>query len=181
MNTCIDYSGSKTELNLLNAFAAEAQAHCKYTYFASVAKKAGLEQIAEMFRNTADNELEHAKLWFKALGMIGNTCQNLKTAIKGEHSEWNGMYDVMAKEADYEGYSDLAAIFRGVAAIEKTHEERFDKLLHNIEVQEVFRRNGIEIWECRNCGHIEMGTSAPEECPVCAHPQAFFQLRSENY
>lgn len=181
MNKCTDYNGSKTELNLLKAFAAEAQAHCKYTYFASIAKKAGYEQIAEIFANTATNELEHAKIWFKELGMLSDTCHNLRCAITGEHSEWNGMYDVMAKEADYEGYNDIATIFRGVADIERTHEERFAKLLHNIEVQEVFRRNGLVIWECRNCGHIEIGTVAPSECPVCSHPQAYFQIKAENY
>lgn len=181
MNSCTDYSKSRTELNLIKAFAAEAQAYCKYTYFASVAKKAGYEQIAAIFADTAHNELEHGKIWFKELGMLGNTCQNLITAVKGEHSEWNGMYDVMAKEAECEGYHEIATIFRGIAEIEHSHEKRFAKLLHNIEVQEVFSRCGLVVWECRNCGHIEIGSCAPTECPVCSHPQAFFEIRSENY
>lgn len=181
MNNCMNYKQTKTELNMLKAFDAEAQAYCKYTYFASVAKKCGYEQIAEIFANTAANELEHAKIWFKELGMLSDTRQNLKCAISGEHSEWNGMYDIMAKEAECEGFLEIAKVFRGIAEIEKSHEERFSKLLRNLELQEVFRKNGIGIWECRNCGHIEIGPEAPSECPICSHPQAYFQLRAENY
>jgi rubrerythrin len=175
------YKGTKTEKNLLEAFAGESQARNKYTYFASVAKKAGYEQIAALFLKTAENEKEHAKLWFRALGEIGNTEENLKAAAEGENYEWTDMYDRMAKEADEEGFHELAEQFRGVAAIEKTHEERYRKLLHNVEAKEVFEKSEVKVWECRNCGHIVIGTKAPEVCPVCHHPQAYFELRAENY
>ena len=175
------YAGTKTEKNLWEAFAGESQARNKYTYFASVAKKAGYEQIAALFRQTAENEKEHAKLWFKALGEIGNTAENLVEAAQGEHYEWTDMYDRMAKEAEEEGFTKLAAQFRGVAAIEKSHEERYRALLHNVETAAVFEKAGIVMWECRNCGHLVTGTKAPEVCPVCAHPQAFFEVRKENY
>ncbi len=175
------YSGTKTEKNLWEAFAGESQARNKYTYFASVAKKAGYEQIAALFLQTADNEKEHAKLWFKALGELGDTPENLLHAAEGENYEWTDMYDRMAKEADEEGFPELAAQFRGVAAIEKMHEERYRKLLQNVENMEVFKKSGVTIWECRNCGHIVVGTEAPEVCPVCKHPQAFFEVRKENY
>ena len=166
------YKGTKTEKNLWEAFAGESQARNKYTYFASVAKKAGYEQIAELFLKTAENEKEHAKLWFKALGELGTVEENLVAAANGENYEWTDMYDRMAREAEEEGFYDLAKQFRGVAAIEKTHEERYRKLLHNIEAQEVFERAGVQVWECRNCGHIVVGTKAPEVCPVCSHPQS---------
>ncbi|MCQ5127907.1 ferritin family protein [Blautia coccoides] len=175
------YAGTKTEKNLLEAFAGESQARNKYTYFASVAKKAGYEQIAALFLKTAENEKEHAKLWFKALGMLGDTSENLEEAAKGENYEWTDMYDRMAKEADEEGFHELAEQFRGVAAIEKTHEERYRKLLQNVEMKEVFKKSEVKIWECRNCGHIVVGTEAPEVCPVCNHPQAFFEVHEENY
>jgi len=173
------YSGTKTEKNLLEAFSGESQARNKYTYFASVAKKQGYEQIAALFQKTADNEKEHAKLWFKELGMLGDTDENLLSGAEGENYEWTDMYDRMAKEADEEGFHELAAKFRGVAAIEKTHEERYRKLLANVKNNEVFKKSEVKVWECRNCGHI--GTSAPEVCPVCKHPQAFFEVREENY
>ena len=175
------YAGTKTEKNLWEAFAGESQARNKYTYFASVAKKAGFEQIAALFLKTADNEKEHAKLWFKALGELGDTAENLKHAAEGENYEWTDMYDRMAKEADEEGFHDLAEQFRGVAAIEKHHEERYRALLHNVEVLEVFKKSGVTVWECRNCGHIVIGTEAPEKCPVCNHPQAYFEVHAENY
>ena len=175
------YAGTKTEKNLWEAFAGESQARNKYTYFASVAKKAGYEQIADLFLKTAANEKEHAELWFKALGELGDTAANLKAAAEGENYEWTDMYDRMAKEADEEGFHDLAAKFRGVAAIEKSHEERYRKLLANVETMEVFKKSGVSIWECRNCGHIIVGTEAPEVCPVCDHAQAYFELRAENY
>ena len=175
------YAGTKTEQNLATAFAGESQARNKYTYFASVAKKAGYEQIAALFLATADNEKEHAKLWFKALGGIGSTEENLKAAAEGENFEWTDMYDKFAKEADEEGFHDLAAQFRGVAAIEKAHEERYRALIKNIETKEVFEKSGVTVWECRNCGHIVVGTKAPEVCPVCSHPQAYFEVRKENY
>lgn len=174
-------AGSKTEKNLWEAFAGESQARNKYTYFASVAKKAGFEQIAALFLQTAENEKEHAKLWFKALGQLGDTPENLLHAAEGENYEWTDMYDRMAKEADEEGFYELAEQFRGVAAIEKAHEERYRKLLHNVEAKEVFEKSGITIWECRNCGHIVMGVIAPDICPVCKHPQSFFEVRAENY
>ena len=175
------YAGTKTEKNLWEAFAGESEARNKYTFFASVAQKQGYEQIAALFLRTAENEREHAKLWFKALGEVGDTAENLVSAANGENYEWTDMYDRMAKDADEEGFHALAAQFRGVAAIEKTHEERYRKLLHNVEAQEVFERSEVKIWECRNCGHIVIGTKAPEVCPVCKHPQSYFEIRSENY
>lgn len=175
------FAGTKTEKNLWEAFAGESQARNKYTYFASVAKKAGYEQIAELFLKTAENEKEHAKLWFKALGELGDTAENLLHAAEGENYEWTDMYDRMAREADEEGFHGLAEQFRGVAAIEKTHEERYRKLLHNVEAKAVFEKSGLILWECRNCGHMVLGTKAPDECPVCKHPQAFFEVRAENY
>ena len=175
------FAGSKTEKNLWDAFAGESQARNKYTYFASVAKKAGYEQIAALFLQTAENEKEHAKLWFKALGELGETAENLLHAAEGENYEWTDMYDRMARDADEEGFHELAEQFRGVAAIEKTHEERYRKLLHNVEAKAVFEKSGVTLWECRNCGHLVMGVKAPEVCPVCAHPQAFFEVRAENY
>lgn len=175
------YKGTRTEKNLWEAFAGESQARNKYTYFASVAKKAGYEQIAELFLKTADNEKEHAKLWFKELGELGTVEENLVAAANGENYEWTDMYDRMAREAEEEGFTDLARKFRGVAAIEKTHEERYRKLLQNIETQQVFERAGVQIWECRNCGHIIVGTQAPEVCPVCAHPKSYFEIKAENY
>ncbi len=175
------YSGTKTEKNLWEAFAGESQARNKYTYFASVAKKAGYEQIAALFLKTAENEKEHAKLWFKALGELGDTPANLLHAAEGENHEWTDMYDRMAKEADEEGFHELAEQFRGVAAIEKLHEERYRALLKNVETMEVFKKSGVTMWECRNCGHVVVGLSAPEICPVCKHPQSFFEVRKENY
>lgn len=175
------YTGTKTEKNLWEAFAGESQARNKYTYFASVAKKAGYEQIAALFLQTAENEKEHAKLWFKALGEIGDTAENLLHAAEGENAEWTDMYERMAKEADEEGFHELAQQFRGVAAIEKMHEERYRALLHNVETKSVFEKSGVTVWECRNCGHIVVGTNAPEKCPVCNHPQAYFEVRKENY
>ncbi|MDY6351604.1 rubrerythrin [Candidatus Weimeria sp. HCP3S3_B5] len=175
------YAGTKTEKNLLEAFAGESQARNKYTYFASVAKKQGFEQIAALFLKTADNEKEHAKLWFKELGMLGDTKENLSAAADGENYEWTDMYERMAREADEEGFTELAAKFRGVAAIEKTHEERYRKLLSNVEAKQVFEKSEVKVWECRNCGHIVVGTKAPDVCPVCAHPQSFFEVHAENY
>ncbi|MCR5668964.1 MAG: rubrerythrin family protein [Lachnospiraceae bacterium] len=175
------YAGTKTEKNLLEAFAGESQARNKYTYFASVAKKAGYEQIAAMFLKTADNEKEHAKLWFKHLGMLGDTPANLKAAAEGENYEWTDMYERMAKDAEEEGFADLAKQFRAVGAIEKMHEERYRKLLHNVEAMEVFKKSGVTMWECRNCGHVVVGTEAPDVCPVCYHPQSYFEVREENY
>ena len=175
------YAGTKTEKNLWEAFAGESQARNKYTYFASVAKKNGYEQIAALFLQTAENEKEHAKLWFKALGELGDTAENLLHAAEGENAEWTDMYDRMAREADEEGFHDLAEQFRGVAAIEKSHEERYRALLNNVETKAVFEKSGVVMWECRNCGHLVVGTKAPEVCPVCNHPQAFFEVRKENY
>ena len=175
------YAGTKTEKNLWEAFAGESQARNKYTYFASVAKKAGYEQIAELFLKTAENEKEHAKLWFKELGELGDTAENLKHAAEGEYYEWTDMYDRMAQEAEEEGFTALAAKFRGVAAIEKTHEERYRALLNNVETAQVFEKSGVQVWECRNCGHLVVGTAAPKACPVCAHPQSYFEVRKENY
>ena len=175
------YAGTKTEKNLWEAFAGESQARNKYTYFASVAKKAGFEQIAELFLKTAENEKEHAKLWFKELGELGDTAENLLHAAEGENFEWTDMYDRMAKEAEEEGFKELAAKFRGVAAIEKSHEDRYRALLNNVETQKVFEKCEVQVWECRNCGHIVVGTKAPELCPVCAHPKSYFQIRKENY
>ena len=167
------YAGTKTEQNLLAAFAGESQARNKYTYFASKAKKEGYEQIAALFLKTADNEKEHAKLWFKELDGIGTTAENLAAAADGENFEWTDMYEGFAKTAEEEGFPELAAKFRGVAAIEKHHEERYR--------QEVFAKSEVKVWECRNCGHIVVGTQAPEVCPVCAHPQAYFEVHAENY
>ena len=161
------YAGTKTEKNLREAFAGESQARNKYTYFASVAKKAGYEQIAALFLKTAENEKEHAKLWFKALGELGDTEANLKAAAEGENYEWTDMYERMAQEADEEGFHELAEQFRGVGAIEKHHEERYRKLLANVEEKKVFEKSGVTVWECRNCGHIVIGTKAPDVCPVC--------------
>ena len=175
------YAGTRTEKNLWEAFAGESQARNKYTYFASVAKKAGYEQIAALFLKTADNEKEHAKLWFKELGELGDTAQNLAAAAAGENFEWTDMYDRMAREAEAEGFTALAAKFRGVAAIEKEHEERYRALLKNVESKQVFEKAGVQVWECRNCGHIVVGTGAPEVCPVCNHPQAYFEVRAQNY
>ena len=181
MSTKNPYAGTKTEQNLREAFAGESQARNKYTYFASVAKKAGYEQIAALFLKTADNEKEHAKMWFKALGELGTTEENLKSAAEGENFEWTDMYDRMAKEADEEGFAEIAEAMRGVGAIEKHHEERYRKLLKNIEDGVVFSRDGDCIWQCRNCGHIVVGKQAPKLCPVCKHPQSFFELKAENY
>ena len=177
----MDLKGTKTEQNLMTAFAGESQARNKYTYFASVAKKEGYEQIAAIFLQTADNEKEHAKLWFKALGGLGDTAANLAAAAAGENYEWTDMYATFAKEAEEEGFTALARQFRAVAAIEKTHEERYRALLSNVEMQKVFEKAEMTMWECRNCGHLVMGTKAPAACPVCAHPQAFFEVRKENY
>ena len=177
----MDLKGTKTERNLAEAFAGESQARNKYTYFASVAKKEGYQQIAAIFEETANNEKEHAKLWFKALQGIGDTAANLKAAAEGEYYEWTEMYDQFAKDAEEEGFTALAAQFRMVAAIEKTHEERYRKLLSNVEMQQVFEKAGEAIWECRNCGHLVMGKKAPLACPVCAHPQSYFEIRKENY
>ena len=177
----MELKGSKTEQNLRTAFSGESEARNKYTYFASVAKKAGYEQIAAIFQKTADNEKEHAKMWFKALGGLGDTAANLLSAAEGENYEWTDMYATFAKEAEEEGFTDLAAKFRMVADIEKSHEERYRKLLSNVEMQEVFKKSEIKIWECRNCGHLVMGKEAPEICPVCAHPQSYFEIRAENY
>ena len=174
--------GTKTEKNLQTAFAGESQARNKYTYYASKAKKDGYEQIAAIFEETANNEKEHAKMWFKLLnGGIPDTVANLADAAAGENYEWTDMYATFAKEAREEGFDQIASMFEGVAAIEKTHEERYRKLLANIEGGVVFSRDGDMIWECRNCGHIHIGNKAPEVCPVCAHPRAYFQLRKENY
>lgn len=175
------YSGTQTEKNLMTAFAGESEARNKYTYFASTAKKEGYEQISALFLKTAENEKEHAKLWFKELRGLGNTAENLAAAAAGENYEWTDMYEGFAKTADEEGFHELAEKFRGVAAIEKHHEERYRALLHNVEAQEVFAKSEVKVWECRNCGHIVVGTKAPEVCPVCAHPQAFFEICAENY
>ncbi len=175
------YKGTKTEQNLMTAFAGESQARNKYTYFASVAKKEGYEQISALFLKTAENEKEHAKLWFKELKGIGNTMENLKAAAEGENYEWTDMYAEFAKTADEEGFHDLAEKFRGVAQIEKHHEDRYRALLNNIEAQEVFKKSTVKVWECRNCGHIVVGMEAPEVCPVCNHPQAYFEINAENY
>lgn len=177
----MELKGSKTEKNLLEAFAGESQARNKYTYFASAAKKEGYEQIAAIFQRTADNEKEHAKMWFKALGELGNTAQNLAAAAEGENYEWTDMYDRFAKEAEEEGFKELACKFRMVGAIEKAHEERYRALLKNVEMQQVFEKGEMKMWECRNCGHLVMGNKAPDVCPVCNHPQSYFEVRSENY
>ena len=175
------YAGTQTEKNLQAAFAGESQARNKYTYFASKAKKEGYEQIAALFLLTADNEKEHAKMWFKELEGIGSTSENLLAAAEGENFEWTDMYDEFARVADEEGFHELAEKFRGVAAIEKHHEERYRALLQNIEMQQVFAKSEVKVWECRNCGHIVVGTAAPETCPVCAHPQAYFEICAENF
>lgn len=175
------YAGTQSEKNLMTAFAGESEARNKYTFFASVAKKQGFEQIAALFLKTADNEKEHAKLWFKELNGIGDTADNLKAAAAGENYEWTDMYDSFAKTAEEEGFPELAAKFRMVAEIEKHHEERYRALLHNVEAQEVFKKSEVKVWECRNCGHIVVGEKAPEVCPVCAHPQAYFEVHAENY
>ena len=177
----MELKGTKTERNLAEAFAGESQARNKYTYFASVARKEGFHQIAAIFEETANNEKEHAKLWFKALGGLGDTAANLAAAAEGENYEWTDMYDRFAKEAEEEGFTALAAQFRMVAAIEKAHEERYRKLLSNVEMQQVFEKAGETMWECRNCGHLVMGKKAPLACPVCAHPQSYFEIRKENY
>lgn len=175
------YSGTQTEKNLEAAFAGESQARNKYTYFASVAKKQGFEQIADLFLKTADNEKEHAKMWFKELNGIGDTVENLLAAAEGENYEWTDMYEDFAKTAEEEGFTELAHKFRLVAAIEKHHEERYRALLRNVETAEVFKRSEIKVWECRNCGHIVVGKEAPEVCPVCNHPQSYFEIHAENY
>ncbi|MBO4468500.1 MAG: rubrerythrin family protein [Clostridia bacterium] len=175
------YKGTKTEQNLLAAFAGESQARNKYTYFASKAKKEGFEQISAIFLKTADNEKEHAKMWFKELEGIGSTAENLGAAADGENYEWTDMYEEFAKTAEEEGFHELAEKFRGVAAIEKHHEERYRALLKNVEAQEVFAKSEVKVWECRNCGHIVVGTNAPDICPVCAHPQSYFEIHAENY
>ena len=175
------YAGTQTEKNLEAAFAGESQARNKYTYFASQAKKDGFEQISALFQTTADNEKEHAKMWFKELNGIGTTAENLGAAADGENYEWTDMYAGFADTAEKEGFPELAAKFRAVAAIEKHHEERYRALLHNVEAQEVFAKSEVKVWECRNCGHIVVGTKAPEICPVCAHPQAYFEINAENY
>lgn len=175
------YAGTQTEKNLQAAFAGESQARSKYTYFASKAKKDGFEQIAAIFLKTADNEKEHAKMWFKELCGIGSTSENLEAAANGENYEWTDMYAGFAETAEKEGFPELAAKFRLVAEIEKYHEERYRALLKNIELAEVFAKSEVKVWECRNCGHIVIGTKAPQVCPTCAHPQSYFEVRSENY
>lgn len=181
MDTKNKYSGTQTEKNLMAAFSGESQARNKYTYFASVAKKQGFEQIAALFLKTADNEKEHAKLWLKELCGIGDTAENLADAADGENYEWTDMYEGFAKTAEEEGFAGLAAKFRLVAAIEKHHEERYRALLRNVEAAEVFAKSEVKVWECRNCGHIAVGVSAPEVCPTCNHPQSYFELHAENY
>ena len=175
------YAGTKTEKNLWEAFAGESQARNKYTYFASTAKKEGFEQISALFLKTAENEKEHAKLWFKELGELGSTADNLLHAAEGENYEWTDMYERFARDAEEEGFPALAAKFRGVAAIEKAHEERYRALLNNVETAQVFEKSSVKVWECRNCGHLVVGTKAPEICPVCNHPKSYFEVREENY
>ena len=175
------YAGTQTEKNLLEAFSGESQARNKYTFFASTAKKQGYEQIAALFLKTADNEKEHAKMWFKELEGIGSTAENLLAAAEGENYEWTDMYEGFAKTAEEEGFPELAAKFRLVAAIEKHHEERYRALLHNVEMAEVFAKSEVKVWECRNCGHIVVGTEAPAVCPTCNYPQSYFEVRAENY
>ena len=177
----MELKGSKTEKNLMTAFAGESEARNKYTYFASVAKKEGYEQISAIFLKTAENEKEHAKMWFKALGGLSDTAKNLAAAAAGENYEWTDMYATFAKEAEEEGFTKLAAQFRMVGEIEKHHEERYRALLSNVEMQKVFEKSEQTMWECRNCGHLVMGKKAPEVCPVCAHPQSYFEVRAENY
>ena len=175
------YAGTQTEKNLMAAFSGESEAHNKYTYFASKAKKDGFEQIAALFLKTAENEKEHAKLWFKELNGIGSTAENLLAAAQGENYEWTDMYEGFAKTAEEEGFPELAARFRLVGEIEKHHEERYRALLHNVEAQEVFAKSEVKVWECRNCGHIVVGTKAPDVCPTCNHPQSYFEVHAENY
>ena len=175
------YAGTQTEKNLMAAFSGESEARNKYTYFASVAKKQGFEQIAALFLKTADNEKEHAKLWFKELNGIGDTAENLASAAAGENYEWTDMYEGFAKTAEEEGFTELAAKFRLVAQVEKHHEERYRALLKNVETAEVFKKSEVKVWECRNCGHIVVGMKAPGMCPVCAHPQAYFEIQCKNY
>ena len=177
----MELKGSKTEQNLRTAFSGESEARNKYTYFASVAKKEGYQQIAAIFEETANNEKEHAKMWFKELKALGNTAENLLAAAEGENYEWTDMYATFADEAEEEGFIELAAKFRAVAKIEKSHEERYRKLLSNVEMQKVFEKSEETMWECRNCGHLVMGKKAPDVCPVCAHPQSYFEVRKENY
>lgn len=177
----MELKGSKTEKNLMTAFAGESQARNKYTYFASVAKKEGYEQIAAIFLKTADNEKEHAKMWFKALGELGDTAQNLAAAAEGENYEWTDMYAQFAREAEEEGFKALAARFRMVGEIEKHHEERYNKLAERVEKGEVFAREGVKVWKCRNCGHLHVGAEAPAVCPVCNHPKAYFEEQALNY
>ena len=177
----MELKGSKTEKNLMTAFAGESEARNKYTYFASVAKKEGYEQISALFLKTAENEREHAKMWLKELNGIGDTSANLAVAADGENYEWTDMYDNFAKTAEEEGFHELAAKFRMVAAIEKHHEERYRALLKNVETATVFEKSEVKVWECRNCGHILVGTKAPEICPVCAHPKSYFEISAENY
>ena len=175
------YAGTQTEKNLEEAFSGESQARNKYTFFASTAKKQGFEQISALFLKTAENEKEHAKMWFKELNGIGDTAQNLLAAAEGENHEWTDMYEDFAKTAEEEGFPELAVKFRLVGEIEKHHEERYRALLHNVEMKEVFAKSEVKVWECRNCGHIVVGTSAPEVCPVCNHPQSYFEVHAENY
>lgn len=175
------YSGTKTEQNLRTAFSGESEARNKYTFFASTAKKEGYEQIAALFQKTADNEKEHAKLWFKELNGIGDTAENLKSAAEGENYEWTDMYAGFARTAEEEGFPELAARFRLVAEIERHHEERYRALLKNVEMAEVFAKSEVKVWECRNCGHIMVGTNAPQVCPACSHPQSYFEIHAENY
>ena len=177
----MNLKGTKTEKNLMAAFSGESEARNKYTYFASVAKKEGYEQISALFTKTAENEKEHAKMWFKLLGGLGNTAQNLASAAAGENYEWTDMYATFAKEAEEEGFLDIAEKFRAVAKIEKSHEERYRALLSNVEMQQVFEKGELTMWECRNCGHLVMGKKAPEVCPVCDHPRSYFEVRAENY
>lgn len=176
-----ELKGTKTEANLLTAFAGESEAHCKYLYFASKAKKDGYVQIASIFEETAKNEKEHAKLWYKLLHGIGTTAENLQTCVDGEHYEWTDMYATFEKEAREEGFDEIADTFAGVAAIEKEHEARYQQLLDNVTKKAVFSKDGDVIWQCSNCGHIYIGKDAPEMCPVCNHPQAYFQIKAENY
>ena len=175
------YAGTQTEKNLMAAFAGESEARNKYTYFASKAKKDGFEQIAALFLKTAENEKEHAKLWFKELEGIGSTAENLLSAAEGENYEWTDMYEGFARTADEEGFHELAQRFRLVGAVEKHHEERYRALLHNVEMAEVFAKSQVKVWECRNCGHIVVGLAAPEVCPTCNHPQSYFEIHAENY
>jgi rubrerythrin len=181
MDMANKYAGTKTEKNLWDAFAGESQARNKYTYFASVAKKEGFQQISAIFEETANNEKEHAKMWFKELNGIGSTAENLEAAADGENYEWTDMYEEFAKTAEAEGFNELAKKFRLVAAIEKHHEERYRALLKNVEMAQVFEKSEVKVWECRNCGHIVVGTKAPELCPTCAHPQSYFEINAENY